>query len=198
MVGMKYGGYLGAAIGAGIGAVAGIARLFMKSAADKVREKVKATYGIDVSDKGVLNQIADTAKQSFGGNIDVAIRSPEVRDLIELYAQTTGQSARGMPARMTPLSMVQTGGSLYEMPSGATAGLPGSGLVPFGSTAAGAPPTVINITVPGAKEFFEKETVQVVTGNPKAVQSAAVSATRKNVDRRQMAALQLSPGTIVS
>ncbi len=171
----------------------------MKGAADKVREKVKATYGIEITDKGVLNQIADMAKQSFGGTIDMAIQSPEVRDLIELYAQTTGQSTKGMPAKMTPLSMVQTGGSLYEQPSGASAGLPGSGLVPLGSKAsAGTQPTVINITVPGAKDFFEKETVQVVTGNPKAVQSAAVSATKKNVDRRQMAALQLSPGTIVS
>ncbi len=162
-----------------------------------MREKVKATYGIDISDKGVLNQIADMAKQSFGGNVDMAVQSAEVRDLVELYAQTTGQSTKGMPAKMTPLSMVQTGGSLYEAPSAASAGLPGSGLVPMGSKAS-APPTVINITVPGAKEFFEKETVQVVTGNPKAVQSAAVSATKKNVDRRQMAALQLSPGTIVS
>jgi hypothetical protein len=57
---------------------------------------------------------------------------------------------------------------------------------------------VINITVPGAKEFFEKETVRVVVENPRAVQSAAMTATRANAGRREMTGLQLSPGLIVS
>ncbi len=193
MIGMKYGGALGAAIGAGAGAVAGIVRLFMGDATRKVREKINATYGIDVRDKGVLQQIADTAKQGFGGNIDMAIRSQEVRDQIELYGMTTGQSLKGMPAKMTPLTLSQSGGALSQ--AGASYGPLAS---PGAAMALGPASTTINITIPGAKDFFEKESVKVVVGNPKAVQSAAVAATRKNVDRRQMAALQLSPGTIVS
>jgi hypothetical protein len=58
--------------------------------------------------------------------------------------------------------------------------------------------TVINITVPGAKEFFEKETVRVVVENPRAVQSAAMSATKQNAGRREMASLQMSPGLLMT
>ena len=57
---------------------------------------------------------------------------------------------------------------------------------------------VINITVPGAKEFFEKETVRVVVENPRAVQSAAMNAIRANSNRRELTSLQLSPGTLTS
>ena len=55
-----------------------------------------------------------------------------------------------------------------------------------------------NITVPGAKEFFEKETVRVVVENRRAVQSAALSAIRANAGRRELTSLQLSPGTLTS
>jgi hypothetical protein len=62
LIGFKYGGPLGAAIGAGAGFVAGLVRLFVKSAEEKAREKIKALYGVDISDKGLLKQIVDTAK----------------------------------------------------------------------------------------------------------------------------------------
>jgi hypothetical protein len=195
MVGFKYGGPLGAAIGAGIGAIAGIARLFVKSAEEKAREKIRATYGVDVRDKGILRQIVETAKQAFGGNLDAAIRSQQVRDLIELYAMTTGQSTAGLPPTVRPVSLIQQGGMLYQQTftAGATATLD--------RIAAGAPatgPIVINISVPGAKEFFEKETVRVVVDNPRAVQSATLSATRANAGRRELAALQFSPGLVIT
>jgi hypothetical protein len=185
MVGFKYGGPLGAAIGAGIGAIAGIARLFVKGAEEKARAKIRATYGVDIRDKGVLRQIVETAKQAFGGNLDAAIRSQQVRDLIELYAMTTGQSTAGLPPTVRPVSLIQQGGMLYQQTfaAGATATLD--------RIAAGAPatgPIVINISVPGAKEFFEKETVRVVVENPRAVQSAALNATRANAGRRPGAA----------
>src|SRR3990167_7595087 len=114
LIGFKFGGPLGAAIGAGIGAIAGTIRLFVKSAEDKAREKIKATYGVEIKDKGVLRQIVEMAKQGFGGNLDMAIRSQQVRDLIELYAMTTGQSTGGLPAKVSPVSLVQTGGSLFQ------------------------------------------------------------------------------------
>jgi hypothetical protein len=194
MIGFKYGGPLGAAIGAGIGAVAGLVRLFVKGAEEKAREKIKATYGIDIRDKGVLKQIVDIAKQGFGGNLDMAIRSPQIRDLVELYALSTGQSTSGLPATVRPVSLLQQGGSLFQSNSGGLALAPLGGGAP--SSAAG--PTVINITVPGAKEFFEKETVRVVVENPRAVQSAAMTATKASAGRREMTGLQLSPGLILS
>ncbi|MCC6363022.1 MAG: hypothetical protein IT165_05825 [Bryobacterales bacterium] len=193
LIGYKYGGPVGAAIGAGIGAVAGLVRLFVKGAQEKAREKIKATYGVDISDKGVLKQIVDIAKQGFGGNLDMAIRSQQIRDLVELYALSTGQGTSGLPATMRPVSLLQQGGSLFQQSSG------GLTLDRIGGGApSGAGPTVINITVPGAKEFFEKETVRVVVENPRAVQSAAMTATKQNAGRREMTGLQLSPGLIVS
>jgi hypothetical protein len=193
MIGFKYGGPLGAAIGGIAGAVAGIVRLFVKGAQEKAREKIKATYGVDISDKNVLKQIVDIAKQGFGGNLDMAIRSQQIRDLVELYALSTGQGTSGLPATVRPVSLLQQGGSLFQ-PSAGGLTLDRIG----GGSPSAAAPTVINITVPGAKEFFEKETVRVVVENPRAVQSAAMTATKQNAGRREMTGLQLSPGLIVS
>jgi len=193
LIGYKYGGPIGAAIGAGIGAVAGLVRMFVKGAQEKAREKIKATYGVDISDKGVLKQIVDIAKQGFGGNLDMAIRSQQIRDLVELYALSTGQGTSGLPAAMRPVSLLQQGGSLFQQSSGSLTLDRIGGVSP-----SAAAPTVINITVPGAKEFFEKETVRVVVENPRAVQSAAMTATKQNAGRREMTGLQLSPGLIVS
>jgi hypothetical protein len=194
MIGYKYGGPLGAAIGAGIGAVAGLVRLFVKGAEEKAREKIKATYGVDIRDKGVLRQIVDIAKQAFGGNLDMAIRSQQIRDLVELYALSTGQSTSGLPATVRPVSLLQHGGSLFQSSSGSLA----LDRIGGGTPSSAAGPTVINITVPGAKEFFEKETVRVVVENPRAVQSAAMTATKASAGRREMTGLQLSPGLILS
>ncbi|MBI2817958.1 MAG: hypothetical protein HYX72_13575 [Acidobacteria bacterium] len=207
LTGFKFGGPVGAAIGAGVGFVAGLFGLFRESPEDKARKKIRQTYGVEIHDKGVLREIVEMAKQGFGGNLDMAIRSPQVRDLIELYAMTTGQSASGLPAKMSAVSLVQTSGSLFQQP-GFSNGSPLSSLGGALSTigldriGAGSPanagPMVINITVPGAKEFFEKETVRVVVENPRAVQSAAVNAIRANSNRREMTSLQLSPGSLTS
>jgi hypothetical protein len=171
-IGFKYGGHFGAAIGAGVGAVAGLVRLFAKGAQEKAREKIEATYGVDIREKNILAEIANIAKQGFGGNLDVAIRSQQIRDLVELYALSTGQSTSGLPPAVRPASLLQQGGSLLLQSSS------GLSLVRLGSGAPSvAARTVINITVPGAKEFFEKETVRVVADNPRAVQPAAMTAT---------------------
>ena len=45
---------------------------------------------------------------------------------------------------------------------------------------------------------FDPQTVRVVVENPRAVQSAAMTATKQNSGRREMTGLQLSPGLIVS
>ena len=151
-------------------------------------------------------QIVEMAKQGFGGNLDMAIRTPQIRDLIELYAMSTGQSTGGLPTTMRPVSLVQTGGALFQQPGFSQGGplpsfggLSSIGLDRIGAgNPANAGPMVINITVPGAKEFLEKETVRVVVENPRAVQSAALSATKANAGRRELLSLQLSPGTLTS
>ena len=192
ILGWQFGGPIGAAIGAGVGAIAGLFRMFVRGAQEKAREKIKATYGVDIREKNILAEIVRIAKQAFGGNLDMAIRSPQVRDLVELYALSTGQSTAGLPATMRPVSMLQQGGSLFQQ---------GAGFA-LDRISAGAPsgggPIIINISVPGAREFFEQETVRVVVNNPRAVQSAAMSAMKANAGRRETAALQLTPGLITA
>ncbi len=241
-------GLMGAAIGAGVGALAGVARLFFKSATEKARNKIKSTYGIDVKDKGVLQQVVDIAKQRFGNNLDMAIRSKDVSDLIRLYAESTGQATNKLPAVMTSTTLAETGGGVYQAPtyyngqvvssSGSLAAMPGAlahyqGGIDYvmrdslaylhrgervvqardnkpvslpnaglGQMKPNAPaiqgPTVIHVNVPGAKDFFENETVSVVARNPRTVQSANINSTRGNFNRRELTALQLSPGTLLS
>lgn len=203
MIGFKYGGVMGAAIGAAAGLGAGLIRLFIKGATEKARAKVRATYGIDISDKGVLQQIVDMAKQGFGGNLDMAIRSEAVRDLVELYAMTTGQSTKGLPAKMTPMTMVQSGGSLSQQAGGGSSlfGTSVAGFDRIGSTG----PIVVNVTVPeitvsspNAHELLTTGVLKIVQQNPKAVQGSVMTATRANAGRREMTSLQLSPGTLTS
>jgi hypothetical protein len=114
LVGFKYGGPLGAAIGGAIGLGAGLVRLFMGSATDKARKKIKSAYGVDIKAKGVLQQVVDIAKQKHGGNLEMAIRTAEVADLVRLYALTTGQSTGRLPEKMAPSTLVQSGGQLYQ------------------------------------------------------------------------------------
>ncbi len=200
MIGAKFGGPLGAAIGAGVGFVAGLARLFVKSAEEKAREKIKALYGVDISDKGLLKQIVDTAKQAFGGDLDMAIRSQQIRDLIQLYAMSTGQPTRGMPATVHPLDIVQAGGSLYQSPgySNGTA-LPGLGGLPTldaigGGVASGAGPgtTVVNL------QIDSKMVGNVIIQNGRVVAQGAINAMKANAGRRELTSLQVSPGLLTS
>jgi hypothetical protein len=189
---------LGAAIGAGVGFVAGLARLFVKSAEEKAREKIKALYGVDISDKGLLKQIVDTAKQAFGGNLEMAIRSQQIRDLIQLYAMSTGQRTRGMPATVHPLDVVQVGGSLYQSPgySNGTA-LPGLGGLPTldavgGGVASGAGTTVVNL------QIDSKTVGNVIIQNGRVVAQGAINAMKANAGRRELTALQVSPGLVTA
>jgi hypothetical protein len=193
LIGFKFGGPIGAAIGAGVGAIAGIVRLFIKSAAQKAREKIRAVYGVDIQAKGVLDQIVQMAKQGFGGNLDLAIRSPQIRDLIELYALSTGQSIGGLPATARPVSLIQQSGALYQ---------PALGSASLDRIGAGVPqnagPIVIKLDGPATTALLRGEAVQAIADNPRVVQGAAMTATRANAGRRELLALQLSPGTLTA
>jgi hypothetical protein len=204
MIGFKYGGGVGAAIGAAVGFTAGIVRLFVKGAQEKARAKVKAAYGVDISDKELLKQIVDTAKQAYGGDLDLAIRSTQIRELVMTYAMMTGQKTSGIPTAPRAISMVQSGGSLYESAGYVNGAAQSSisGLSTFDRIGSGVPshvsPMVIRLDGPATTALLRGEAVQAIADNPRAVQSASMAATKSNAGRREMIALQLSPGTLTS
>ena len=90
IVGAQYGGPIGAAIGAVIGATAGIIRLFVKTNDDEIIQLVKSNYKINIS-RQFADQINQIAKTNFNGSIHAAVQSPQVLQLLQLYAQSTGQ-----------------------------------------------------------------------------------------------------------
>jgi hypothetical protein len=198
LIGFKFGGPLGAAVGAWIGLWAGIARSFVKGAQEKAREKIKSTYGIDIADKGVLKQIVEMAKSSYGGNIDMAIRAQPVRELIQLYAMSTGQKTTGMPGTMSPLSLVQTGGSLFQSPqyNNGTPIPSSGGIRGLDKIGGGTPSNAGVIVIP--LQIDSKSVGSVIISNGRVVTEGAISAMKSNAGRREMTALQLSPGLLTA
>jgi hypothetical protein len=182
---------------AGIGAAVGLIALFRKGAESKAREKIKAVWGVDVKDKGVLSQIVEMAKSGFGGNLDLAIRSTQVRDLVQLYAMSTGQRTT-LANEVRPTTLSQIGGSLFQQPtyvngSGyAYPGLQSSGSGSLSMISAGAQNTgtqVINL------EVDSKPIAQLVMSNGNVVSQTGLKASR---GRNEMRSLTLAPGTVMS
>jgi tape measure domain-containing protein len=110
------GGPWGMAIGAAAGVTIGLIASLRKTAEQKVREEVKRVYGVDISSKGILQQIAGIAKNTYGGDIRLAVASPQVQELVRLYSMTTGQSQAGLPRQMHAATFAQQGGSMTLQP----------------------------------------------------------------------------------
>jgi hypothetical protein len=194
LIGAKFGGPLGALIGGGIGALAGTIRLFIKGAEEKIVQKVKSVYGIDIARNFARDPLLGIIKQTFGGNIDVGIRSPQVRDLIELYAMSTGQNSSGInTTRPIASSFALSGGSFTQQPvfqNGLSMGL--------GQASNAAPAaTVIQLDPAATEAFLQGQAVQAMSGNPRAVQGAVLRASTQNAGRRQALALAVNPGLMV-
>lgn len=208
LIGAKFGGPWGAAIGAAVGLGAGLIRLFMGTATDKVRKKIKQRYQVDISDKGVLQKILEISKQHYGGNIDMAINSAEVRDLVSLYAQSTGQPTNAIPqTKPTPIALGESGGGLYQMPGysdGSPSGSAGGLLPTFDSLGAratggaGGGRTVLQLDGATTERVLKGQAVEAMAQNPRAVQSASMTAMKANYNRRSSLATLLSPSTLTN
>lgn len=116
-IGFQYGGPIGAAIGAGIGGLVGLFGSFFKTAMQKVKDQVKQAYGLSVDDS-TAQAILNIAKQQYGGDIPMAISSAEVRNMLAMYSQATGQgNGQQIAGKMTSYSVMDTAGGLYNLPS---------------------------------------------------------------------------------
>lgn len=199
---------VGAAIGAGVGAIAGLIRLFITGAAEKIVSKVKTIYGITIPKSFANDPLLGIIKQSFGGNIDAGLQSQQIRDLIELYAMSSGQSPGGLFSTIRPFQLQQTNGALSQAPAYRNGVLlpPLNGAPSFNQfgqpslqpqTGAPAASTVIQLDPVATVNFLQGQAVQGIAANPRAVAAASVRGQSQNVGRRQAAALQLSPTAYV-
>ncbi len=219
LIGLKFGGPVGALIGAGVGAIAGTIRLFMKSGAEKVVSKVKAIYGIDIDKKFAQDPILGIIKQNFGGNVDVGLRSPQIRDLLELYATTTDQKSSGIVNKIQQSTFANQGGSLVNIPNLGLTGAPvgfsagsaigngiifglGTGSGPQFAPAAAAPAAPQNISVSvkldgdSTKQFVQGQQVDAIKANPRAVSTANNEGLMTSAARRSTQASVLQPNFI--
>ena len=147
---------------------------------------------------GIVEKMSDGLDEV--GRTAMAIRSQQVRDLVQLYAMSTGQPTRGMPATVHPLDVVQTGGSLYQSPGYSNGSvLPGFGGLPTLDTIAGGVASGAGLGTTVVNLQIDSKTVgNVIIQNGRVVAQGAINAMKANAGRRELTALQLSPSLVMS
>jgi hypothetical protein len=118
LIGEQIGGPLGAAIGAGAGFLAGLGeKLFgVESPENEAKRLVKQLYSINI-DNSMARQIAGIAQQKYAGHVSIAVRDPDVRKMLQLYAEGTGQKFPLSATTPVGGSLVEQGGRLYQQAS---------------------------------------------------------------------------------
>ncbi len=159
---------LGTAIGAGVGAAAGLGiglgemLAGVESPRHEAIRLAQSLYRIHISNSAA-DQVVSIAQQSYGGQVSVAIRSPEVRHMLGLYAAGTGQSNLFPQSMDTPhgASLVESGGKLqqatyqYGQAFSQSSNLPVYGGVPTQTLGApGAVNLALNINGQNAAQFL--------------------------------------------
>ncbi|HZV06994.1 MAG TPA: hypothetical protein VE999_18070, partial [Gemmataceae bacterium] len=115
LIGEQIGGPLGAAIGAGAGFLAGLGeKLFgVESPENEAIRLVKQLYSINI-DMQTAKQIVSIAQQKYAGHVGIAVRDPDVRKMLMLYSQATGQKMPLSAGTPQSASLVEMGGRLYQ------------------------------------------------------------------------------------
>lgn len=118
-IGMQFGGPFGAAIGAGIGAAAGFGIGLGELIAGvepqwrEAERLVRSKYGISIP-HSEADKVVAIANSSFGGRVSVAVESPQVRQMLGLYAAGTGQRFPASADQPHAASLLEQGGKLYQ------------------------------------------------------------------------------------
>ena len=139
---------------------------------------MKQIYSVSI-DNSMARQIVGLARQKYAGHVSIAVRDPDVRKMLMLYSEGTGQK---MPlSATTPQagSLAEMGGRLYQqatyvngMPYAFQSSLPVAGGYATGTYPTPGPLSLqVNVSGQGAAQFVAG---QVVT--PEFVQSQWSSA----------------------
>ncbi len=202
LIGEQIGGPLGAAIGAGAGFLAGLGeKLFgVESPENEAKQLVKQLYSINI-DNSMARQIAGIAQQKYAGHVSVAVRDPDVRKMLMLYSEGTGQKMPLSATTPQSASLAEMGGRLYQQASYVN-GTPyafQSNLPVLGGYAAGMYPSLgpmmlqVNVQGQGAAQFVAG---QVVT--PEFVQAQWSNAAAGSNGRLQNSAVIQQPGLVIA
>jgi len=208
-IGFQMGGPLGAAIGGGVGLGIGLGEKIagVESPENEAKRLIKSLYGVSI-DTSMAKKIVSIAQSKYAGHVSIAVRDPDVRKMLELYAQGTGQK---MPlSATTPRggSLAEQGGNLYQQatyqygvantfqsnlpvlgPSGGTYSTPGGT-----NTASGMGPMAVSLNISGA-DAATFMTGQYVT--PQFVADQSMAAQNGSYARVQQYANMNSPGLMV-
>ena len=208
LIGAKFGGPYGAAIGAGIGFVAGLIRLGIKSAAEKVIEKVRTLYGVTLN-KSTAQQIVEIANQKYAKNLDMAVRSQEVRDLVKLYAQTMGQKTNLIADSVHSASLIEARGGLYQgavydngqaysyaSKYGVYGGVQTQSLQTGSPYGGGSVNLTLNVNGQSAAALLDGRIAPAISSNPRLVASSALNGSRQSATRSGFAVNTLAPSVI--
>jgi hypothetical protein len=110
-------GLLGAGIGAAAGLGVGLGEMLagVESPRNEAKRLVQSLYHISINNT-TADQVVSMANQTYGGRVSVAVRSPEVRRMLGLYAAGTGQGNLFQASSDMPhgASLVESGGRLYQ------------------------------------------------------------------------------------
>lgn len=192
-------GPIGWIAAAGIGAAFGIIGLLKTSAEKKIVDRVKAVYGITISQSFAKDPLAGIIKQNFGGNIDVGLQSPQVKDLIELYSMSTGQNSFGINRRATPLSFgISSSGSISASPTFINGTAIGLDRLTSSPVASNAGQITVQLDRDATTAILQGQAVETIAANPRVVQAASLASIRQNSNRRTVAAGYLQPGLLTS
>jgi hypothetical protein len=194
LMGAKFGGPIGAVIGAAAGFSAGLIRMLFGKAEDKIKEKIRSLYGVTISEKNILRQFAEIAKTQYGGNVDLAINSQQIRDIVELYNMTLGSGrSLGLSNVPRPVSTFQSGNQIFSSPS----------VSPYVPRAPVSPTIVVQslaLSVNGqsAADALEGRVAPALGSNSRAVVQAVNKAQRSNVGRNRSSQTLLAPNLITT
>ena len=205
MVGFQMGGPLGALIG---GAAGGLIGLGEKIAGVETPEReairlVKQIYSLNI-DNATAKQIAGIAKQSYGGHVSSAVRSPEVRQLLQLVAESTGQKSNLYLNDPHGVNLTQAGGRLNQTafynngtPNTYQSSLnvmgPAGSTVPSGNPYGGGGGNIIlNVNGQSAADLLEGRAGSYIADNPRQVSGASLS----GMVRDKWASMALAPDAV--
>jgi hypothetical protein len=187
-------GPLGLIAAGGIGAAIGLIGIFKKTSEQKAIDKIRSTYQVTV-DKSFARSIVEIAKSAFGGNLDAAVRSAQVRDMVMEYAIATGQNAAIVDNKPRGVWLTQQGGTLYQagwwlngQQYGYTSTLPSLGSL---NTLQQAPTYQLNADA--TKAFWKGVVEEGIVSAPRAVQAASIQATAQSFGRVSAAANLMDP-----